>query len=117
LIKIQRIFVLARTQASQFLTKYLPEYITQLKITISLLISFYGAEGDTKRSGPVHHLDDPTLNRFLGKLSQSLRPLFPNGRIRSILLASASLPRSLRERRDIITGLFYFFGQDYLKEC
>ena len=40
-----------------------------------------------------------------------------HGRVRSILLASASLPRSLRERRDIITGLFSFFGQDYVKEC
>src|SRR4030043_642476 len=27
-----------------------------------------------------------------------------NGRVRSILLASASLPRSLRERKDIIKG-------------
>ena len=40
-----------------------------------------------------------------------------NGRVRSILLASLSLPRSLRERRDIIKGVFYFFGQDYVKEC
>jgi len=36
---------------------------------------------------------------------------------RSILLASASLPRSLRERRDMIKGCVLLLGQDYMKEC
>jgi hypothetical protein len=44
------------------------------------------------------------LDQKYSKRTKLLRGNKKNGRVRSILLASASLPRSLRERRDIIKG-------------
>ena len=40
-----------------------------------------------------------------------------NGRVRSILLASASLPDHSEKEGILLKGVFYFFGQDYVKEC
>ena len=51
-----------------------------------------------------YDLDSEIPNHSVLSKARSRWGVEANGRVRSILLASASLPRSLRERRDIIKG-------------